>query len=132
MQTFAPDNTVIQALASDDPDAFLQAERQAREELSMPPFGRMAAVVVSSRDNAHAQETAFMLGKTAPYGKNIHVYGPAPAPLALLRGKYRYRLLLQTGLDAPPVQNLLSAWLKSVKTPNDVQIKADVDPYSFF
>ena len=98
----------------------------------MPPFGRMAALIVSGRNQTQTQETAFALGKSAPYGKDIRVLGPAPAPLAVLRGKYRYRLLLQTKLNAPQIQTILTQWLNGVKTPAGVQIKIDIDPYSFF
>lgn len=132
LQTYAPENAVITALAQNDRASFLNAERQAREELFMPPFGRMAALIVSGRNQTQTQETAFALGKSAPYGKDIRVLGPAPAPLAVLRGKYRYRLLLQTKLNAPQIQTILTQWLNGVKTPAGVQIKIDIDPYSFF
>lgn len=131
MQSYEPDNAVISALACGDAQAFIQAETESREAFHMPPFGRMAALVVSGEDRSMTEQAAYSLGKSAPYMQGVRVLGPAPAPLALLRGKYRYRLLLQTERNVR-IQNVLSEWLESVKIPSSVRVKVDIDPYSFF
>lgn len=131
LQTYDPENRVIQALASSQTEEFLAAETDSRELLGMPPFGRLAALIVSSTKQDHAEKAALLLGRTAPYGAGIRVLGPVPAPLSLLRGKYRYRLLLQTEKGVK-IQDILQHWLKLVDLPSDVRIQTDIDPYSFF
>lgn len=131
LQTFDPDNNIMQALKSGDADDFLNAEIQTRELLKMPPFGRLAGVVVSASSPETAQRAANLLGRCAPSGDGVRVLGPTPAPLALLRGKYRYRLLLQTGRNVK-IQAVLQNWLSRVSLPSSVRVQTDVDPYSFF
>lgn len=131
LQTYDPDNAVIQALASGDTEDFLEAETQAREALVMPPFGRLAGLVISSPRQDFAQKAADFLGRCAPNEAGVRVLGPAPAPMALLRGKYRYRLLLQTGRRVR-IQDVLKRWLSSVSLPSAVRVQVDIDPYSFF
>ena len=131
LQTFDPDNNIMQALKSGDADDFLNAEIQTRELLKMPPFGRLAGVVVSASSPEMAQRAANLLGRCAPSGDGVRVLGPTPAPLALLRGKYRFRLLLQTGRNVK-IQAVLQNWLSRVSLPSSVRVQTDVDPYSFF
>lgn len=130
LQTFQPEHPVMGALASGDAGRFYAAEAAERRGAHMPPFGRLAAVIVSGPDAARVDQTAAQLGRTAPRGDGIEVYGPAPAPLAFLRGRHRRRLLLQTerriGLQEP-----LRQWLAQVKPAAGVRIQIDVDPYSF-
>lgn len=131
LQTYDTENRVIHALASGETEAFLEAETEARALLHMPPFGRMAALVVSSAKRERAEQGAAHLGRCAPYGPGIRVLGPAPAPLALLRGRYRYRLLLQTQKDVR-IQDILQHWMKAAGMPRDIRVQIDIDPYSFF
>ena len=131
LQTFDPDNNIMQALKSGDADDFLNAEIQTRELLKMPPFGRLAGVVVSASSPETAQRAANLLSRCAPSGDGVRVLGPTPAPLALLRGKYRFRLLLQTGRNVK-IQAVLQNWLSRVSLPSSVRVQTDVDPYSFF
>lgn len=131
LQTFDPDNNIMRALESGDADDFLNAEIQTRELLKMPPFGRLAGIVVSASSQETAQRAANLLGRCAPAGDGVRVLGPTPAPLALLRGKYRFRLLLQTGRRVK-IQAVLQNWLSRVSLPSSVRVQTDVDPYSFF
>ena len=131
MQTYDPENAVISALASGETNAFLHAEAETREMLRMPPFGRMAALIVSAEDRDRAERAAAALGRTAPVGEDMRVLGPAPAPLALLRGKHRFRLLLQTARNIR-IQDVLARWVGSAELPPSVRVKIDIDPYSFF
>ena len=130
VQTHDPSARVIQALVSGDAEGFYAAETDARREAGMPPFGRLAAIVVSSEDQAEAIESARMIGRAAPAHDNMAVFGPAPAPLAMLRGRHRYRLLVHAA-RAVPVQDNIRDWLGALTWPRGVRVAVDVDPYSF-
>jgi primosomal protein N' (replication factor Y) len=130
VQTHDPSARVIQALVSGDAEGFYAAETDARREAAMPPFGRLAAIIVSSEDQAEATETARQIGRAAPRRDNMAVFGPAPAPLAMLRGRHRLRLLVHAN-RAVPVQDIIREWLGAMKWPRGVRVSVDVDPYSF-
>jgi len=130
IQTHQPDAPVMRALVSGDADGFYGAETDARREAGMPPFGRLAAIVVSSEDQAEASEAARMIGRGAPPQSNMMVFGPAPAPLAMLRGRHRLRLLVHAARSVP-VQEVIRAWLGKLQWPRGVRVTVDVDPYSF-
>jgi len=130
IQTASPQAPVMQALARHDRDGFLNSELDLREQTGFPPFGRLAALIVSSREEDAADRVARMLGRAAPRGGGVEVFGPAPAPLALLRGRYRRRLLLKTGREIS-VQKVLRDWLKDFQVPSQVRLQLDIDPYSF-
>nr|WP_294817124.1 primosomal protein N' [uncultured Sphingomonas sp.] len=130
IQTHAPEAQVMQALISGDSAAFYAAETEARREAGAPPYGRYAAIIVSSEDKAAAEETARMIGRTAPRRDEMHVYGPAPAPLAMLRGRHRFRLLVHAR-RAFDVQDMIRDWLGALEWSAKVRVAVDVDPYSF-
>ncbi len=130
IQTFAPEHPVMQALVSGDLDAFMASEADVRRPGGWPPFGRLAAMIVSAGEAEAADHAAASLGRAAPSGKGITVLGPAPAPLSLLRGRHRRRLLLKTARGIAP-QDLLRAWLGRVKLPRKVEVRVDIDPISF-
>ena len=96
----------------------------------MPPFGRLAAIIVSSEDQAEATATARAIGRAAPRVENMAVFGPAPAPLAMLRGRHRLRLLVHAARNVP-VQEIMRVWLGGVEWKASVRVGVDVDPYSF-
>ena len=130
IQTRHPDAPVIAALAAGDRDAFYAAETQARRDAGAPPFGRWAAIIVSSEDEAEARDSARAIGGTRPDVPGIEIYGPAPAPLSLLRGRYRYRLLINARRSAE-LQNVIRQWLDGLRFPPGVRVSVDIDPYSF-
>ena len=130
LQTYMPEHPVMAALIGGDRDAFLAREAEDRRARGMPPFGRLAALIVSGVDEDAVTTTARALGRSAPRGDGVETLGPAPAPLTLLRGRFRYRLLLKA-TRATPVQRLLRDWLARVKPSAGVRIQIDVDPYSF-
>jgi primosomal protein N' (replication factor Y) len=130
LQTFSPEHPVMQALVGNDLDAFMREEAAARRPGGWPPFGRLAALIVSSEDEREADRTARDLGITVPRGEGVQVLGPAPAPLSLLRGRHRRRLLLKTRRDTA-VQPILREWLSRVDVPTGVRVQVDVDPVGF-
>jgi primosomal protein N' (replication factor Y) len=130
LQTFSPDHPVMQALVANDLTQFYARESEARRPGNWPPYGRLAALIVSADAADAADRAARDLGLAAPYGDGIIVLGPAPAPLAILRGRHRRRLLLKTRRDIA-VQPLLRGWLARVQAARGVRIDVDVDPVSF-
>jgi primosomal protein N' (replication factor Y) len=130
VQTHEPDAPVIAALVSGDAPGFYAAETEARREAAMPPFGRLAAIVVSAENGAEAEAVARRVGHAVPEVEGMAVFGPAPAPLAMLRGRHRQRLLVHArrSLD---VQDVIRAWLAAVEWSPKVRVSVDVDPYSF-
>jgi primosomal protein N' (replication factor Y) len=130
LQSFAPEHPVMQALVAGDLDSFMAAEAAARRPGHWPPFGRLAALIVSAEEERAADRVARDLGLAAPGGEGVEVLGPAPAPLAILRGRHRRRLLLKTRRDIA-VQPLLQAWLAKVSVPGNVRVQVDVDPVGF-
>ncbi len=130
LQTFDPDHPVMRALAAGDTERFLAEEAAARRAAAMPPFGRLAALIVSGPQAAAVEGAARALARTAPAGEGVRVLGPAPAPLALLRGRHRWRLLLKAARGTN-VQALLRRWLAAAAVPAGVRVQVDVDPQSF-
>jgi primosomal protein N' (replication factor Y) len=130
LQTFSPEHPVMQALLHGDLDTFMQREAAQRRPGNWPPYGRLAALIVSADTADGADRMARDLGRAAPHGDGIVVLGPAPAPLAILRGRHRRRLLLKTRRDVA-VQPLLRAWLGAVPASGSVRVDVDVDPITF-
>jgi len=130
VQTHDPSAPVIGALVGGDSESFYAAETEARREAAMPPFGRLAGIIVSSEDQAEATETARLIGRAAPRVDNMAVFGPAPAPLAMLRGRHRLRLLVHAARSLD-VQAVIREWLGGLTWPRGVRVAVDVDPYSF-
>lgn len=130
VQTLYPENAVLKALTDNDRELFLDLEKQSRRILKMPPFGKLAAVIVSGSKQDIVEKVAVRLGQMAPNNDYISTLGPAQAPIFMLRGKYRYRLLLKTARNIK-IQAVLQEWLKKVECPSGVRIEIDIDPYSF-
>lgn len=130
VQTHDPDAPVISALVKGDAAGFYTAETDARREAAMPPFGRLAAIIVSAEAASEAEAVARRIGHAAPDVEGMAVFGPAPAPLAMLRGRHRQRLLVHArrSLD---VQDVIRDWLAALDWSAKVRVSVDVDPYSF-
>ncbi len=130
IQTRHPEASVIAALAAGNRDAFYTAETEMRRDAGAPPFGRWASIIVSSEDEAEAREAARRIGDTRPDVADCMILGPAPAPMAQLRGRYRYRLLMNARRSVQ-LQDVIRRWLGQIDHPPGVRVAIDVDPYSF-
>ena len=131
LQTLYPENAVLNALVNGKKEEFYRLEKESRRILKMPPFGKLAAVIVSGMRTDEVEKVAIWLGQTAFNDDKIVTLGPAPAPIFVLRNKYRYRLLLKTAKDVK-IQEVLRQWIKRVKLPSAVRVEIDIDPYSFY
>lgn len=130
LQTHWPEHPVLRALASGERDGFLAAEGAERRSAGMPPFGRLAALIVSGRDEGAVEAAARALARGAPAGEGVRVLGPAPPPLALLRGRHRRRLLA-IAPRAFPLSARVREWIAAVPLPGSVRVQVDIDPQSF-
>ncbi len=130
LQTHAPEHPAMQALAAGDRDGFLAGEMETRERLLLPPFGRLAALIVSGPDSDEIDRLCRTLAQHAPQAGGVETLGPAPAPLAILRRRHRRRFLLRAPRDVP-LQEVIGDWLAGVKVSSRVRIQVDIDPYSF-
>ncbi|HEY2658624.1 MAG TPA: primosomal protein N' [Caulobacteraceae bacterium] len=130
LQTYAPEHAVMQALAAQDRDAFVAAEMEAREASSLPPFGRLAAIIASGQDPVALETFVKALAAAAPNTPGLEIYGPADAPLAQVRGRRRKRFLVRADRNID-LQAFLAAWRARVRVPASVRMSFDVDPYSF-
>jgi primosomal protein N' (replication factor Y) len=131
LQTFDPGHPVMQALVGDDRDRFLAEESQDRQRTGMPPFGRLAALILSGDSPEAVDRLAREVAARAPHFEGVTVLGPAPAPLALLRGRHRRRFLMKCRRDLAP-QPLIRDWLAPIKLTGSLRLQVDIDPYSFF
>lgn len=130
IQTYGADNPAMIALAEGDRDGFLAIERDVRAELGMPPFGRLAAVILSAPSQAQVDEAANTVLAAAPNGEAIEVFGPATPPVAVLRGRHRRRFLVKSPRDVD-LSAYMAAWRARLKPPASVRVSLDIDPYSF-
>ncbi|MEA2984804.1 MAG: hypothetical protein QOD94_1058, partial [Alphaproteobacteria bacterium] len=131
LQTHQPEHPVMRALIAQDREAFYKTEIEAREKTHYPPFGRLASLLVSGADKHGAESHARKLAAAAPRAEDVRVLGPAEAPLAVVRGRYRFRLLVKSprGVD---LSAYLREWLAAApKRQGDLKLEVDIDPQSF-
>ncbi|MCB2134649.1 MAG: primosomal protein N' [Rhodobacteraceae bacterium] len=133
LQTYQPEHGVIRAILSGDEEAFWRAEAEERKAAGVPPFGRLAGIVLSSPDVAQVFDFGTELARRdAPLRRiGAQVFGPAAAPVARIRGRHRVRLLVKAAKTAP-LQVALSDWLGQFKVPNNLRLSVDIDPQSFY
>ncbi|OHC93565.1 MAG: primosomal protein N' [Sphingomonadales bacterium RIFCSPLOWO2_12_FULL_63_15] len=130
IQTRMPSSEVIQALIDGDTERFYAVETEHRRRANAPPFGRFAAIIISSEDADEAAQIARLIGKSAPVIDGMRVYGPAPAPLSVLRGRHRHRLLIHATRQVD-IQSAIREWLSQIVWKSGTRVAVDVDPYSF-
>ena len=132
LQTHQPEHPVIRAILGGDEEAFWAAEAAERRASGVPPYGRMAGIILSSTDLAQVFDFGAELARRDGPLKRIgaEVWGPAPAPIARVRGRHRVRLLVKAEKGAP-LQAALAEWLAQFKLPRDLRLAVDIDPQSF-
>lgn len=132
LQTHQPEHPVIRAILAGDEEGFLKAEAAERKAAGVPPFGRMAGIVLSSPDVAQVFDFGAELARRDTPLRRIgaQVFGPAPAPISRVRGRHRVRLLVKADKGAP-LQAALAEWVSQLKLPNNLRLSIDIDPQSF-
>src|SRR5579871_4517370 len=131
LQTHQPDHPVMKALVACDREAFYASEIESREKSGYPPFGRLASLIVSAGDRPTAEGFARRLASVAPIDEGVQVLGPAEAPLAVIKGRYRFRLLAKSRRNFD-LSEYLREWLAAgPKTKGNLKLEVDVDPQSF-
>ncbi|WP_296037751.1 primosomal protein N' [uncultured Agrobacterium sp.] len=131
LQTYQPQHPVMQAIVSGDAEAFYEREIIEREKALLPPFGRLASIIVSADSRAEAETHARALRASAPQAPGIMLLGPAEAPLALIRGRHRFRLLVH-GKRNSDMQSFLRAMITNgPKERGSIHVQTDIDPQSF-
>lgn len=130
IQTWNSVSPMMQYIQQQDRESFYQLELLQRTELSLPPFGRLTAFIFSSPDQDHAEKAAQQFKQLFQLPEKSRLFGPSPAPLFQLRGKYRFRLLLKTPKEVLP-QKLIGPLLYKMQLPKDVKLQIDIDPQSF-
>ena len=133
LQTHQPDHPVIRAILGGNEEAFWRAEAAERRAAGVPPYGRMAGIVLSGTDVAQVFDFGAELARRDGPLQRIgaQVFGPAPAPVARVRGRHRVRLLIKAEKTAP-IQPAIADWLAQLKPPGDLRISVDIDPQSFY
>ena len=132
LQTHQPEHPVMKALILGDREAFYSSEIALREASGYPPFGRLASMVITANDRPSAESYARALAQSAPMHDDVRVLGPAEAPVAVVRGRHRFRLLVKAPRDFN-LSGYLREWLASApKVRGNVRLEVDVDPQSFF
>ena len=131
LQTHQPEHPVMRALVAGDRDAFYTSEIDLREKTHYPPFGRLASLLISAGERPAAESYARRLAAASPLADEVRVLGPAEAPLALVRGRYRFRLLVKSP-RAFDLSGYLRDWLAAApKRTGNIKLDVDVDPQSF-
>ena len=133
LQTHQPEHPVIRAILGGDEEAFWRAEASERRAAGVPPYGRMAGIILSSPDVAAVFDIGAELARRDDPLRRVgaQVFGPAPAPIARVRGRHRVRLLVKAGKTVA-LQAALAEWVGQIKLPNNMRLSIDIDPQSFY
>ena len=133
MQTFQPEHPVIRAILSGDEEEFWRAEAEERRVAGVPPYGRMAGIVLSSPDVQEVFDVGKALANRAEPLRRVgaQLYGPAAAPIARIRGRHRVRLLIKAGKGVA-LQPAIAAWVGQIRLPNNLRLSVDIDPQNFY
>ncbi|KIN73431.1 Primosomal protein N' [Sulfitobacter guttiformis KCTC 32187] len=133
LQTYQPDHPVIRSILAGDEEGFWKAEAKEREQAGMPPYGRLAGIILSGPDVAAVFDAGNQLARNDKALRDVgaQVYGPAPAPIARVRGRHRVRLLVKASKNVA-LQRALSIWISQIKLKGDLRLAVDIDPQSFY
>ncbi|MDX1949551.1 MAG: primosomal protein N' [Rickettsiales bacterium] len=130
IQSYLPNNPVIKTIAANDRDRFLSLEIAERENSHLPPFSRLVAIIISSENDIQAMEFASLIVKNFEQINEVEIFGASKAIFHRYRGEFRYRILLKSAKNFK-LQNYINNSLQKIKTPKNIKVKIDVDPYSF-
>ena len=133
LQTYQPDHPVIRAILAGDEEGFWQAEAREREQAGMPPYGRLAGIILSGPDVAAVFDAGNQLARNDRALRDVgaQVYGPAPAPIARVRGRHRVRLLVKADKSVA-LQRAIAKWISQIRLKGDLRLAVDIDPQSFY
>jgi len=132
LQTYHPNHAVIDAMVRGDSEAFYRHEIEVRREGGLPPFGRLAGLIVSANEHDDAMGFARKLLSEAPMAEGLRLFGPADAPIAMVRGRHRVRLLAQSAKDFD-LSGYVRFWLSNgTRATGNTRVQVDIDPMSFF
>ena len=133
LQTYQPEHPVIRAILAGDEEGFWKAEAKERQQAGMPPYGRLAGIILSGPDVAAVFEAGNQLARNDRALRDIgaQVYGPAPAPIARVRGRHRVRLLVKADKSVA-LQRALRVWVSQIRLKGDLRVAVDIDPQSFY
>ena len=130
LQTYFPDQQIIKSIQLREREKFLERALEERRNFNIPPFGFMTAIIISSHTKSLASKSASQIVQLSKIDENIKVLGPVEAPISLLRGQYRYRILIK-GNNRKNLNKLTKIIVGKVKLPSSVKLIIDVDPYTF-
>ena len=130
LQTYFPNHPVIQSLIKGARDEFIDTELSIREKNKLPPYGKLASIIISDKDEAKIISFCRTLKKNIPLSKDVVVLGPAPASITKVRGRLRYRFLIKSNKDIN-IQKFLHLWVDNLKKPSSTRMSIDIDPYYF-
>jgi primosomal protein N' (replication factor Y) len=130
IQTHDSKNPIINAISKNNRDDFFDKELMSRQNANMPPFGRLASIILSSRLERKLEIFSSELLKSAPLFKNVKIFGPAPAPIYFLRGRFRKRFLIKSDKNVN-IQDVILNWTRKINIPNHIKLTIDIDPFSF-
>ncbi|MEX0368654.1 MAG: primosomal protein N', partial [Ruegeria sp.] len=133
LQTYQPEHPVIRSILAGDEEGFWRAEAAQREAAGVPPYGRMAGIILSGPDVAQVFDAANHLARNAAPLTRVgaQVFGPAPAPIARIRGRHRVRLLVKAGKGVA-LQGAIAQWVGQIRLKGDLRLAVDIDPQSFY
>ncbi|MEH6831261.1 MAG: primosomal protein N' [Sulfitobacter sp.] len=133
LQTYQPDHPVIRSILAGDEEGFWKAEAKERQQAGMPPYGRLAGIILSGPDVAAVFDAGNQLARNDRALRDVgaQVFGPAPAPIARVRGRHRVRLLVKADKNVA-LQRALSIWVSQIKLKGDLRLAVDIDPQSFY
>ena len=137
LQTALPNTPILRSIAEGDRDGFLKCEKTARETAGMPPYGKLASILISHGDAKSLNEFAARFAQAKPRYEGVTILGPAPPAIAYLRKRHRLRFIIRTPNEVN-IQSIIKEWLtpmrqnpNPLKPPHDLRLQVDIDPYQF-
>ena len=130
LQTYFPSHPVIRSLVTSEREGFHEAELNIRKKGNLPPYGKLAAIILSDTDSSKLIKFCNKVKSAIPGSDSVIVLGPAPAPITKVRGRFRYRFLLKADKKTN-LQKYIDFWIKNIRKPSSIKLTIDIDPYYF-